>query len=166
MFHPLADFPFAARLEAAWRAIRDECNALRGDEFAPWPERGLYRGSWDVYGLYAGGRRIMENCIFCPAAAEMLGDSVPGLTMAGFSRLSPGTRIVPHVGYTNAVLRLHLGLVVPEDCGLRVGEEVRRWEEGRCLVFDDMFEHEAWNLGTRDRLVLLVDFLRSEDAPR
>jgi aspartyl/asparaginyl beta-hydroxylase (cupin superfamily) len=38
-----------------------------------------------------------------------------------------------------------------------VGEETRRWEEGRCLVFDDYFDHEAWNHTDGDRLVLIVD---------
>jgi beta-hydroxylase len=160
MFHPLRDFPFAAALERSWSRIREECLGLEQDEFAAWHERGLYRGRWDVYGLYLEGRPILENCVFCPVSAALLRD-VPGLTMAGFSRLAPDTRIAPHVGYTDKVLRLHLGLSVPEGCGLRVGGETRAWQEGRCLVFDDTVEHEAWNYGGGDRLVLLVDFLRS-----
>ena len=82
--------------------------------------------------------------------------------MAGFSRLAPGAHIVPHrgyEGYSGYVLRLHLGLDVPAGCGIRVGTETKGWQEGKCLVFDDSFEHEAWNRGDRTRTVLLCDFL-------
>lgn len=33
-----------------------------------------------------------------------------------------------------------------------------KWQEGRCLVFDDSFEHEAWNHNDRARMVLLIQF--------
>lgn len=163
MFHNNRDFPFVAPLEQAWTQVRAECRALEPDEFSAWHERGLYRGQWTVYGLYVDGAPILENAIFCPATVELL-RVVPGLTMAGFSRLAPGTRIAPHVGYTDRVLRLHLGLVVPAGCGLRVGPETRHWQEGACLIFDDRVEHEAWNDGDADRMVLLVDFLKSAEA--
>ena len=81
---------------------------------------------------------------------------------AGFSRLAPGAHIVPHrgyEGYAGYVLRLHLGLDIPEDCTLRVGPVTKHWKEGTCFVFDDSTEHEAWNNGARPRTVLLCDFL-------
>ena len=40
---------------------------------------------------------------------------------------------------------------------MRVGTETRAWQEGRCLVFDDSWEHEATNPSDRSRSVLLVD---------
>src|SRR5206468_8159148 len=42
-------------------------------------------------------------------------------------------------------------------CTLRVGSETRTWRKGKCLVFDDSFEHEATNPSERARVVLLVD---------
>jgi beta-hydroxylase len=87
-------------------------------------------------------------------------EQIPGLTTAGFSWMSPGTHIKPHVGYSSAVLRCHLGLVIPSDCKLRVGSETRGWQEGKTLVFDDTVEHEAWNRSDKDRVVLLLDFKR------
>ena len=52
---------------------------------------------------------------------------------------------------SNAKLRVHIGLRVPQDSsggrlvsGMRVGTEMRQWEEGRAIVFDDSFEHEVW----------------------
>ena len=51
----------------------------------------------------------------------------------------------------------NLGIDVPDGCGLRVGGIERRWEEGRCVVFDDSFTHEAWNRSDQPRVVLVVD---------
>jgi aspartate beta-hydroxylase len=48
--------------------------------------------------------------------------------------------------------------VVPAGCGIRVGSTTRSWEEGRCIVFDDSFEHEVWNESDRHRYVLILDF--------
>jgi len=60
----------------------------------------------------------------------------------------------------NSVYRLHLGLTVPSSCRLRVGDEVRSWVEGECLIFDDTVEHEAWNESAQFNAILLLDFLR------
>ena len=86
-----------------------------------------------------------------------------------FSALNPGCVIKPHCGPWNANLTIHLPLIVPQgDCALRVGGEARRWKEGECLVFDDSFEHEAWNRTEVTRLILLVDIwhpdLTAEEA--
>ena len=74
-----------------------------------------------------------------------------------FSCLEPGTRVAPHSGPTNVRLRCHLALEVPPDCGMRVGGVERPWEPGRCVVFDDSFEHEVWNDSRRRRVVLVLD---------
>jgi beta-hydroxylase len=152
-------FPFTHSLEQNWREIRAEFEGLPMDSFVPWPERELYGRGWDVAGLYAFGRKLAECCARCPQTTRLV-EAVPGLSTAGFSRLHPGTHIRPHCGYTPAVLRCHLGLVVPAGCSMRVGAETREWCEGRCLVFDDTTEHEVWHRGKLPRVVLLVDFAR------
>jgi aspartate beta-hydroxylase len=38
-----------------------------------------------------------------------------------------------------------------------VGTETRGWEEGRLLIFDDSFQHEAWNHSDAVRTVLIFD---------
>jgi aspartyl/asparaginyl beta-hydroxylase (cupin superfamily) len=58
-------------------------------------------------------------------------------------------------------LRLHLGLLVPEhngNLGIRIGSDSRSWNEGSVLIFDDAYEHEAWNETGKPRVVLFVDF--------
>lgn len=80
------------------------------------------------------------------------------MVTAGFSSLLPGTHIAAHTGYPDGVLRCHLGMIGCDGCSLRVGDETHNWQEGKCLVFDDTTEHEAWNRGTQTRIVLLLDF--------
>src|ERR1044071_6624301 len=87
-------------------------------------------------------------------------DASPRLTTAGFSRMAAGTHIKPHIGWVQTVYRLHMGLVVPPDCALRVGSETRSWREGECLVFDDTVGHAAWTRATKTRVLLLLDWLR------
>jgi ornithine lipid ester-linked acyl 2-hydroxylase len=85
-----------------------------------------------------------------------------------FSILSPGKHIPPHDGPYKGVLRYHLGLIVPEPedlVGIRVGGEVAHWTEGGSLVFDDTYEHEAWNDSDGTRVVLFVDLVRELREP-
>ncbi len=159
MFVDKQKFAFVEGLEAAWKEVRDECLSLPTDSFEPWVQREMYGEGWDVYGLVAFGERIESALSSCPRTATLLA-GVPGMTTAGFSRMAAGTRIQPHVGWVRTVYRLHLGLVVPADCSLRVGDETRSWVEGECLIFDDTVEHEAWNRTRESRIVLLLDFLR------
>jgi Aspartyl/Asparaginyl beta-hydroxylase len=42
--------------------------------------------------------------------------------------------------------------------GIRVGNEIYRWREGEVVIFDDAYEHEAWNRTPHTRVVLFVDF--------
>jgi beta-hydroxylase len=93
---------------------------------------------------------------------------VPGMTTAFFSILSPGKHIPAHRGAYNGLLRLHLGLQVPEPADkvrIRIGNRICHWAEGRCLIFDDTFNHEVWNDTDGYRVVLFVDFARPLRRP-
>jgi beta-hydroxylase len=49
----------------------------------------------------------------------------------------------------------------PRDAlGIRVENDVYRWKEGEAVVFDDAYEHEAWNRTLHTRVVLFVDFVK------
>ncbi len=159
MYLDPTQFAFTQALEQGWQTIRAEFEALDPTSRMPWPERQLYNEGWDVVGLYAFGHKLADNCARCPTTTRLI-EAIPGMSTAGFSYLAPGTHIVPHRGYTNAVLRCHLGLIVPEGCSMRVANETRQWQEGRCLVFDDTSEHEVWHKGSEPRVVLLLDFPR------
>ena len=70
-----------------------------------------------------------------------------------------------HTGMFNTRLICHLPLIVPPGCGFRVGNQVREWEVGKLLIFDDTIEHEAWNDSDEDRVVLIFDIWRPELSP-
>ncbi|MDB6164378.1 MAG: aspartyl beta-hydroxylase [Xanthomonadaceae bacterium] len=171
------DFPFLADIEQHTAAIREELRAVLADESALSPYvdmpadapaapvwRDLNRSSrWSSYHLFRHGERIDAHCRRCPRTVAAL-ESIPIMRILDhspevvFSLLKAGTRIPPHTGVMNGRLTVHLPLTVPADCGaLNVGDEARAWAEGRCLIFDDSFVHEAWNDATEDRVVLIFD---------
>ena len=161
MFYSNDQFPFARMLEQNWQIIRKELLHLKEGQFLDWPEKHLYGEGWSVFGLYSFGIKLDKNCKLCPETARLV-LQIPGLSMAGFSHMKPDTHIAPHTGHPEGVLRCHLGLIVPENCAIRVGDETRTWEEGKCMVFDDTVEHEAWNKSDKSRVVLLLDFKAPE----
>ncbi|MBV9389898.1 MAG: aspartyl/asparaginyl beta-hydroxylase domain-containing protein [Chroococcidiopsidaceae cyanobacterium CP_BM_ER_R8_30] len=156
-FFDPSDFEFASLLESNWQIIRQELDQLRQGDFVPWPEKHLYGEGWKTFGFYAFGIKLGKNCKLCPETTKLL-EAVPNLATAGFSSLAPNTHIAPHTGYPDGFLRCHLGLIIPEGCGIKIGSETRSWSEGKCLIFDDTLEHEAWNQGNSTRVVLLMDF--------
>jgi beta-hydroxylase len=145
-------------LEENWLAIREEC--LGAIDYVRWPE-SIYDGKWDVFGLWdLQGCLITENATRCPNTVDTL-KQIPNLRTAGFSKLGVGAHIKPHKGYTDEVLRCHLGLVVPRgDCALKVEDTVHQWQEGKAFIFNDRLLHEAWNYTDSDRYVLLLDFYK------
>jgi aspartate beta-hydroxylase len=154
-------FPLVAYLESHFEEIRGEIRALRDGRFHRESERISRTGDWDVAFLYERGRRHEEVCAACPVTTRGVETHPAIRTLAGLiyvSRMRGHTHIEAHRGPTNVRVRCHLGVEVPDgDCAIRVGDQTRRWTEGRCLVFDDYCLHEAWNHTDEDRLVLIVD---------
>ncbi|HYM78080.1 MAG TPA: aspartyl/asparaginyl beta-hydroxylase domain-containing protein [Candidatus Dormibacteraeota bacterium] len=161
-----AEFPWLAALERAHPRIAAECIELaKAGVLEKRPEgRG---GRWATSHLYFLGGKSEELCARCPETSRLI-EQTPGATSAGlvyFASLAPGTHLEPHCGPTNARLRCHLGVRIPEGCSIRVGAETRQWTEGKCLVFDDSFEHQVWHVGTTVRLVLVLDIWHPDLTP-
>jgi aspartyl/asparaginyl beta-hydroxylase (cupin superfamily) len=51
----------------------------------------------------------------------------------------------------------HLPLVMPADCGLKVGDERRDLVRGEAWAFDDSINHEAWDNSADDCVKLIFD---------
>ena len=137
--------------------------------FEPWVEKNLYQESneigWDVAPLMIGGVKIPDRCKKFPFLFEMVG-KISGVISVSYSLLKPGTHIVPHKGYddySEKMYRFHMGMIVPEgDIGIRVEKDIRKWQNAKSFVFDDFMIHEAWNFTCKNRLVLIIDFLKDE----
>jgi aspartyl/asparaginyl beta-hydroxylase (cupin superfamily) len=80
--------------------------------------------------------------------------------------LKAGAHIAAHTGMFNTRLICHLPLIVPPDCRFRVGNEVREWQPGKLMIFNDTIEHEAWNDSAEDRVILIFDIWRPELSDR
>jgi aspartyl/asparaginyl beta-hydroxylase (cupin superfamily) len=114
--------------------------------------------AWKVFSFIFFGMKIPYKAKHCPKTAELI-YTIPDMISCDYSFLKPNSHIQPHKGYTKMVLRGHLPLVVPEghNCAIRVGNETREWKEGELMIFDDSFEHEAWNRSDKDRVILMFD---------
>jgi hypothetical protein len=169
-------FPWLALLEAGTEEVRRELASLleeRDEGFRPyiafgpgdpvnqWAELN-HSPKWSAWFFWEDGLRNGSNCARCPATAALL-DSLPMLDLPGkgptamFSILEPNSRIPPHTGSSNVRATVHLPLIVPPDCGLRVGSQSRPFEAGKAWAFDDTIEHEAWNESDEIRAILILD---------
>jgi hypothetical protein len=160
-WHDPKGFPIVPALESAYDQIREEVMQLQDEDFHRENERIARVGAWDVFFFYERGNKNIGNCARCPTITAIIEEHDTLRTQAGLtylSRLRPETYIAPHRGPTNLRVRCHLGIQVPDgDCAIRVGNEVGAWGQGNCVVFDDYYEHEAWNRTAEDRIVLIVD---------
>lgn len=173
--------PGAARLADACSAIEQETRVLLDDfaghrqpylravdtvesDFAP-----LHGSSrWDSLHLYRAGKPAEAEVL---QAAPVIHKTIKQLdcTRLGvnpmelfLSVLAPQTAIPPHHGLANTRLTVHLPLIVPGDCALKVGGEVREAVRGRVLAFDDSYLHEAWNRSASPRVHLIAEIWRPD----
>ena len=83
---------------------------------------------------------------------------------AFFSILDPYVEIKPHIGYYKGYLRYHLGIIIPEENGMKpyiiCGGKKYEWKEGEGVLFDDMFLHYVKNTTSKKRVVLYLDVKR------
>jgi len=168
------EFPWVPILERGWTEVRAEVDALlaRPGAFRPFLDGegaayreekfalGERRDSWTVCDLLSE-----EGARVCPRSLEPGGQALDEPMLAQFSLLRPGAHLPAHCGLANFLLTVHLGIHVPPGCAIRVGSETRSWTEGGCLVFDDSFEHEVWQRGERDRIVLIARFWHPDLTP-
>ena len=174
-FFELDRFPWVTHIEENWEVIREEVERLLEDQAELANFQDISKDQieitdddrWKTFFLYGYGFEAKLGVEMCPRTAALMRE-IPGMTTAMISILSPRKHILDHRGPYKGVLRYHLGLIVPEDaeaCRIRVGEDVRHWEEGRSMVFDDTFNHEVWNDTDETRVVLFVDVLRPLPFP-
>ncbi|WP_018996304.1 aspartyl/asparaginyl beta-hydroxylase domain-containing protein [Hirschia maritima] len=127
----------------------------------------INNSDWSACYLWKNGKLQEDMAEKCPQTVsalsslplDFLENQTPSIL---FSVLKPGTHIPPHHGMLNTRLICHLPLIVPPNCGIRVGNEHINWEEGKVIIFDDSIEHEAWNNSQETRVVLLFEIWHPE----
>lgn len=177
-YYPRERFPWHAELEKHTHTIREELRGVLDQPIGVEPFLGTNdnkllkaqslldgtRGEaqWNSFFFHRHGEVFRQNAQRCPLTTEIL-DSLPLVHIRDhapevlFSILTPGSHILKHHGVTNSRLVTHLPLIIPEDCAISVGGVEHVWQEGRCVTFDDTFEHEAWNRSDKVRAVMILD---------
>jgi len=175
-FYEREEFPWLEEFEASTEAIQKElATILREDEreFAPyihyddhqpldqWRELN-HSPRWTAFHFFESGKPVDARCRRAPKTLQAISRlpqaEVPLRSPAAFfSVLQPRTRIPPHTGVANFRLVVHLPLILPSQCGFRVGSETREWRLGEAWVFDDTIEHEAWNDSDQTRVIFICD---------
>jgi len=179
-FYDAAAFDWVPELEAVTDDIRSEVEQLMADKarfdayIKDEANRPAYdthslqnNNDWGAFYLWHNGKPVKKNQARCPKTTAAM-EKIP-LVFSGrrspnvlFSRLKPGAQIPPHTGMVNTRLICHLPLIVPADCGFRVGNDSRAWKPGKVWMFDDTVEHEAWNNSSEDRIILLFEIWKPE----
>ncbi|WP_170304654.1 aspartyl/asparaginyl beta-hydroxylase domain-containing protein [Croceicoccus estronivorus] len=174
----IADTPFVdpaaieglGDLQRHWRVIQTEAMHLIDTrevipplgEISPDHRRIARTAAWKSFFFQGYGFRSDANCARCPHTAELI-DRVPGVVVAFFSIMEPGTHVPLHRGLTKAWLNCHLPLMVPDSdkrCEIEVAGTGAQWREGKWLVFDETYPHEVWNDTDQLRVVLFLQVRR------
>jgi beta-hydroxylase len=164
-FYDPNDFSFLNPLVENFSTIKEELlNLINTDAGNQWlrtfPDyvKSDKQKAWKVFSYIFFNMKFPSHEKLCPKTAKLIYD-IDHILSCDFSYMEPNTHILPHKGYSKMVLRCHLPLIVPsyELCAIRVGNETRHWKEGELLIFDDSFEHEAWNKSNEKRVVLMFD---------
>jgi ornithine lipid ester-linked acyl 2-hydroxylase len=169
-----AEFDWVLEIEKNYEVIWEEYKSVSGNiqlpdicEISEEQDAVIERNYWTFFPLYAYGIPISENLLRCPQTTKLL-EAIPDKTTAFFSVIKPGTHIKSHRGAYKGYLRYHLGVDIPSpyvDCGIKICDKVYHWENGKSLIFDDTYLHEAWNHSAKQRVVLYVDFIRPMPKP-
>jgi ornithine lipid ester-linked acyl 2-hydroxylase len=174
-FYDKNSFSWTKLLEKNWQKIRGELLSVLNEPVKSEPNSNwasvhpYYKKEpgkpvpWRTYDFFFWKIKHAPHCAKCPNTVELL-NTVNGIITAQFSVMEPYAHILPHKGYSRMVLRGHLGLIIPntKKCMIRVGEETRNWKEGEVIIFDDSYEHEAWNKTEKPRAVLMFDIANPE----
>ncbi len=169
-FYKTNELHWVKDLEDNWKIILEELNifiAHKSTKLIPYFHKALIeQGNWKTFTFLYWSMKVPENYKLFPKTSQLF-EKIPNLVCASFSMLEPNTIIAPHYGDTNAIMRGHLGIIIPDqlpNCGMKVGTEVQSWTNGKVMLFCDAHEHSAFNNTNQKRYIFLFDILKPEYA--
>ena len=116
---------------------------------------------WDVIPIY-GFHKFTSYSDYFPEIIKLF-YQVGNIELLCFSKLGKNTILNVHQGWadtSNISLRTHLGINVPDNCGIWVEGEKKILKNNQFITFDDSKFHSAYNKSNEDRIVLLFDMKR------
>jgi beta-hydroxylase len=173
-FYDADTVPITCDLESNFKDIRKEYDRIikRYDSLALFQDISPHQtyisndDKWRMFFLKGAAIWFRKNCKLMPVTSSILRRH-PYVISAYVSVLGPRKKLNPHSGPYSGVLRLHLALDIPHPhrCYMMVGGKRGYWREGRCLFFDDTYEHWAVNNTDDIRAVLFMDVLKPLPRP-
>jgi aspartyl/asparaginyl beta-hydroxylase (cupin superfamily) len=163
-------FPYSLILEDRWEKIRDEYLSIRNEErknvlsvmdtkIIGDFDDDFWEG-WNMFPLRIFNQDHKDNMKKMPVLSDILLSS-NNITSAYISVLSPGKVLPPHHGPFAGILRYHLGLVIPDEkdgkCYITVNNKDYYWKNGEGKLFDEMYQHSAYNNTNKYRVILFLD---------
>ncbi|KAH8055093.1 aspartyl/asparaginyl beta-hydroxylase [Aureococcus anophagefferens] len=148
-FWDLTTTAWAQELEANWEVVRDEFRAVAMDDADNLKKKGnnvwvaaadsdsaaSYGPDWRTLVLMDRTTWDPTNCNLFPKTAKLLSDAGVPCVEAFFA---------------------HLGLDIPPDCHITVGDETRYWKDGQVTMFDTSIFHDAVNDSDEYRYILML----------
>lgn len=165
-FYDSKDFRELDILIENWEIIRDELfeyekkiGTIGNDTYMP-PELGKVNKWKNIY-IDNFLWRSHKNCKYFPKTINII-KQIGVYTYCAFSILDPQGEIKEHYGDTNAIIRCHLGLSVPSslpECGIKVGDCLSDWEDGKLTMFTEAHLHKTWNHTEQSRYLFVIDII-------
>jgi len=151
-----------------WQVMRDEALSLAeqgqikaADGLNDAGFNSFFKTGWTRFYLKWYGDPLASALRQCPKTLSIL-QQVPSVKAAMFASLPSGGYLTPHRDPFAGSLRYHLGLVTPndDDCFILVDGEKHVWHDGKDVLFDETFIHEAHNKTDQNRIILFCDVSR------
>lgn len=183
--YDIADFPKLQEIQKNYPVILKELIANKvwlnwgSDSYDQSGHCGFLTGNWTVCPIYFGNipgedmhvpgmtkeqiKQLLESLPYRFPETRSLIIEHHGINFAAFSRLHPKSKLAPHKHNNPNSLIFHLGLIIPpgNTCGLKVGDQTHLWTKpGDAVIFNDNFEHSAWNDSDEERIIFYLDFAR------
>ena len=165
---PASLFPELLPLMENWQTIRDEAIFLREQEHIQAAAQNndagfnsFFKSGWKRFYLKWYDASHPSAATLCPKTFSLL-QGIPSVKAAMFAELPPGATLNPHRDPYAGSIRFHLGLVTPNDdgCYIVVDGERYSWRDGKSVLFDETYIHEAHNTTQADRIILFCDVER------
>lgn len=157
--------PEVKKIEAHFETIQRELYAVLNNptskEIAFKKKSFAKSPNWTQIELMLYGLRYQNKLDVFPETMKVLSE-IKGISTVYFSFLDANSTIKAHNGDTDAFYRIHLGIEIPDTlpaCGMEVGGTKFEWKEGKCIAFNDIYYHTAWNHSDKRRVVLIIDLL-------
>jgi aspartyl/asparaginyl beta-hydroxylase (cupin superfamily) len=116
--------------------------------------------SWKIFGLMLYGNEIKENVKLCKKTMKIL-NRCGDIVNAGFSCLEPSVITELHHDFNHDILRCHIPIIIPEGAtAIKINNEIIKWNMDKYFIFDDTYDHQAWNFTNKIRVVLILDIKR------